>query len=388
MTSTTHHNVRLLTWFNFCLDFRIYGAITALYFAQVTGSYTLGLSVFAIGTIASSLFEVPTGVFSDFIGRKRTLILGQFAGVLGVLCYAIGGSFFVLALGAVLEGLASALFSGNNSALLYESLKEDNLESEYATYEGKASSMFQFALAFSALIGALVLGWWTFAVLFWLSVIPQVIGLGIAFNFVDPKVKYNKVSTNIFEHFGKALQKFWQDAKLRTLSLAKIIDQGLGEALHQLFPILSAMLWPVWALSLATFLASMFAAVGFRVAGGFVKKFGEPKVLLGSGAVNFVIKTAIIAYPTVATPFINTLTSFTFATGVVAQNSLQQKGFTDEQRATMSSLTSLAGSAMFAISALGLGMLADTVGPVQALLVGQIITICVLILYWRVSKMH
>lgn len=129
-----HRNVQRLAWFNFCLDFRIYGAVTILHFAEVVGSYALGLSVFSIQTIASSLLEVPTGVFSDFIGRKMTLVFGQLASVLALVSYAIAGSFLVLAIGAVLQGLSFALFSGNNSALLYDSLKEDGREGEYAAH--------------------------------------------------------------------------------------------------------------------------------------------------------------------------------------------------------------------------------------------------------------
>jgi len=168
-----HKNIKLLSWLNFCCDFRIYSAIAVLYFAQVTGSFTLALGVFSVGKIASSVFELPTGVLSDFVGRKMTVVFGQASSILAITCYAIGGSFTVLAIGAILEGLAFAFFSGNNSALLYDSLKEGGKEDRYSEYEGKTSSMFQIALGISALIGSITLGFESFRFLFWLSVIPQ-----------------------------------------------------------------------------------------------------------------------------------------------------------------------------------------------------------------------
>lgn len=82
-------NISLLSWFNFCLDFRIYNAIAILYFAQVTGSYALALGVFSVSTIASSIFEVPTGVFSDRIGRRWTLLIGQMSTIGSILFFAL-----------------------------------------------------------------------------------------------------------------------------------------------------------------------------------------------------------------------------------------------------------------------------------------------------------
>ncbi len=379
-------NIKLLSWFNFCLDFRIYGAITVLYFSQVTGSYTLGLGIFSIATISTSLFEVPTGIFSDLIGRKMTILFGQIAKVFAIFCYAIGGSFFLLAVGAVLEGLSLALFSGNNTAFLYDSLKEKNLEGEFGHFQGKTSSMFQFALASGALIGAFVLGWWSFKILFWLSIIPQIIGLLLVFGFTEPKRHYQNIKTNIFHHTKEALQKFKQNAKLRKLSLATIIDNGVGESMHQFSPVFLATLWPVWAISIARVIAHLTAALGFRAGGKLIKKFGEFRVLLCGNTSTFIIGTTITAYPTMITPLINAFTSFGFGTGIVAQQNLLQKEFSDKERATMSSLNSLAGSLLFSIAAFFLGMLADTIGPQWTLLTARIFILPSYYFYWKTYR--
>jgi hypothetical protein len=57
-------NIRLLAWFNFCLDFRLYAPVAILYFSDVAGSFTLGMSVFSAIMLSGALLEVPTGVFS------------------------------------------------------------------------------------------------------------------------------------------------------------------------------------------------------------------------------------------------------------------------------------------------------------------------------------
>lgn len=72
-----HLNIKLLSWFNFLLDFRFYAPVAIIYFSQVTGSYVLGMAVFSVTFISSALFEVPTGIYSDMIGRKKNLCLGS-----------------------------------------------------------------------------------------------------------------------------------------------------------------------------------------------------------------------------------------------------------------------------------------------------------------------
>ena len=91
--SATRRNVRLLGWFNFCNDFRIYGPVMVVYFAHVTGSYAEAVLILAIAKIASSLFELPTGVFSDFVGRRKTLLCGQMANILCIAAYGASSSF-------------------------------------------------------------------------------------------------------------------------------------------------------------------------------------------------------------------------------------------------------------------------------------------------------
>jgi MFS family permease len=379
-------NIKLLKWFNFCNDFRLYDAVAAVYFAQVTGSYTLGLSVFSISTISSSVFEVPTGIFSDLLGRKMTMVLGAISSTLSIIFFAIGGSFATLAVGALFGGLSQALFSGNNDALLYDTLKEAQREKDFASVQSQTSSMFQFALATSALFGSLVLGLESFKWVFWISVIPQALSIFLASQFIEPKRHSDKVETNIFGHLKDAFLAIKENYKLRLLSMAQIIDRGLGEAIHQFTPTFIATLWPVWAIGLARVMSHIFAATGVRISGRFIKKIGEIKLLILSNIPSYIVGLLAIIFPTSATPLINSATSFPSGLGWVALSSLQQKEFTDKQRATIASLNSLGASLLFGISIYALGFVADKIGTRYALLGAQILYATVLILYFRFAS--
>ena len=60
-----HPNITTLKWFGFFSEFKLYGPFVVLYFAQVTGSLTAAMAVFATTTIVAVVCEIPTGVISD-----------------------------------------------------------------------------------------------------------------------------------------------------------------------------------------------------------------------------------------------------------------------------------------------------------------------------------
>ncbi len=141
------NNFRLLRWFSFFYSFRPYMAISILYFSQVSGSYTLGFAVLSVAALASSLLEIPTGIFSDHVGRRKTVIFASMAWFLAVGTYALANSFAILVIGAIFSGLGQALISGNNNALLHDSLKEQNNEDAFSEKLGKVYAVMEVGFA-------------------------------------------------------------------------------------------------------------------------------------------------------------------------------------------------------------------------------------------------
>ena len=379
-------NIRLLSAFSFCNDFRVYAPIIVIYFSQITGSLALATLLFSITKIASSVFEVPTGVFSDFLGRKLTIVLGQAASVASLTLFAFGGDFAWLAAGAVMEGLAFALFSGNNDAFLYDTLKSESIEAQFPEWQGRVSAMFQLALAVSAAVAAVALGWLSLRWMFVLTL--PVAGAGVVFAALldEPKRHSDAIPTNVFAHLREALAGFARDVRLRELSLASMLGFGLGEAKHMFQPVFFALFWPAWGLGVAGVAVHGLASLGFRIGGGVVRRFGELRVLVGGNFASIVIGAGAVLVPTVASPAIISLSSILFGPAMVAQSSLMQKAFTDAQRATMASLNSLGGNILFAIAVFLIGAVADRVGARFALLGAEILTIPVTLLYWRLYR--
>jgi hypothetical protein len=291
----------------------------------------------------------------------------------------------MLALGAVLEGLAFSFFSGNNEALLYDTLRAEGAQAEYAEWHGRVSSLFQLALAVSAAVAMVALQWLSLRMMFVLSLLPQALGIVFALLLVEPK-RSAAVPANIFAHLREALAGFARDVRLRDLSIATMLRFALGEGMHMFHPAFFALFWPAWALGLAGVLVNGLGALGFRLGGAAIRRFGAYQVLVASNAGSILAGLIAVVTATVASPAIISLSSILFGPATVAQDSLKQRAFSDAQRATMASLISLGGNILFAAAVFGLGTLADGIGARFALLTAEILSIPVMFLFWRLAR--
>jgi hypothetical protein len=373
-------NIRLLSWFNFWSGFRPYTPIAILYFSQVSGSYALGMSVYSITMLAQSAFEVPTGILSDMVGRKRTVVYGAIAAVLSLIFYAIGGTYPALVIGGIFEGLARSFTSGNNDALLYDTLAEMGQREAFQEYLGKTLSMVQTALAISGVVGSLIAAI-SFQIVLWLSVIPMVLALFISFRMVEPQA-FTRQSANVYAHLSEALRHFRHNARLRTLSIANILNFAIGESAWLFRFTFVATLWPVWALGIAKMIGNTTAAVTFYYAGRLIRRFGEYRLIVFGMSFSPTVELFALLFPTVLSPLLMYLSPF-YGVNTVAQNGLVQREFTDEQRATMGSLNSLGESIVFAIFSFLLGALADRIGVIPALSTAALLSLIPTVMYWK-----
>jgi len=380
-------NIKLLKWFNFLYDFRPYSAVAVLYLAQVTHSYALGLAVFSIASVTNSIFNIPTGYFSDRLGRKPTVILGSIASALGLTLYAISHSFVLLAIGGVVNGLAAALMSGNNDALLYDTLKQLDRTDDFPEVHGKAGSMLELGLGTSALLASLlVLHSYRFVMV--ASIFPQVACVFIALWFVEPVVHAEEISEGLYKHLKESVKVFAQNAKLRNLSIAYVLDYGISETVYDLKPAFTATLWPAWALGIARALDNLFGFLGFHFASKVIKKFTALKTLFSQQIISVLDMLAFAGFPIVVSPFMLSLNSFFYGVGVTANQTLLHHEFTDKQRATMSSLNSFAGNLFYAGVMLVAGFAADKFGVAKALVGLAILSVPAIVMYRNLFRKH
>jgi len=381
-----HRNLKLLALFHFFTDLDFFAPVAIIYFAQVSGSHALGMSIFSFMMIFSALFEVPTGIFSDMIGRKKTLTLGATASLLSALSIAVGTHYWFLFSAAVFAGLARAFYSGNNEALIYETLQESGQETSYHHFLGKLSSVFQLALILSAFSGSLIASW-SFRSLVWVAVFPKLIMVIISLFFVEPKTKSRK-TTNVFSHLKESVRIFRSNTKLRFLAMATAVQFAVGESAYTFRAAFVRTVWPLWAVGISNVASHICAAFSYFLGGKVIDKIGEKRVLIFEIWFNRAVNLTALLFPGPVSPLLMGVSSVTYGAGDIARKHLSQKEFGAGERATMASLISVSQSVLFAAVSFGLGALADATNVVSALLAAHVALLIPLVFYKRIFRVE
>lgn len=146
------NNIALYPWFKFFQNLLFWQATWFLFF-QAELSAAEAVLIYVFYDVATTVFEVPSGYLSDRFGRRITLVLSAFAGLVAAVLQAFGSGFWVFALAQMALGIHMAFASGTDSSLLFESLSEEGREDEIEQQELRAWRFTFVGLAISALSG-------------------------------------------------------------------------------------------------------------------------------------------------------------------------------------------------------------------------------------------
>jgi MFS family permease len=179
------NNLPRLYGFRFLRDFLLIMPAIVPVYRSCGLDATRILLVQAVFSAASLVFEVPSGYFADVMGRRRGLLTGAVLMALGMTAYGVANRFWWFALAEIILAAGYSLFSGTESALLFDSLASTEQDSRYRKLEGRAEALTRLGTATAAILGGVLAGlslrlpFWANAGTAWLMFI-------IAFGLVEP----------------------------------------------------------------------------------------------------------------------------------------------------------------------------------------------------------
>lgn len=352
-------------------------ALAIVYFQSITNSYALALGIFSISTIIQALMEVPTGIISDRVGRRMTMIAAAFFTFCSFASFALAGNFksyLLLVLGALLWGIWASFRSGTDEAFIYDTMQELRKQHKYDIIYSQSKIFHRLGGAMASVTAICVLYFYSLHVLAWISVIPAIIQLISSFFFVEPKINSTK-DVNSWEHLKHACRNIKSNTKLQKVSALVCLNRAFNMTAYRMESVYFSQLIAKWLVDLVILLRELWGAISFAIA-PFVRQFGFLKVLTCSIFGNVFVRSIGFILNNALSPFIMSLYGLFLGTAETAESALLQKEFSSAQRATMGSLISLFGGFIMAISYYVFGVIADTWSVYTAILLLIIARAC------------
>lgn len=150
----------LLYMSNFVSNISIAGAAWVL--LLVSDGYSLVQVGFAetVFHIVSLIAEIPSGMFADVMGRKKSLIVSCIMGMLGAAVRGFLPGFPCVLISIGFSALSYNFASGSDSALAYDSLLEEGQESKYDKYISTQTAIYRISNGIATLFAgvAVIMG--------------------------------------------------------------------------------------------------------------------------------------------------------------------------------------------------------------------------------------
>lgn len=375
-------NVLLLSLIQFFNQINFYSVIIILYFTDITGSYMLGMSIFSITTISTAILEIPTGILSDKIGRKKTIVIGSICSIVSNTILLLAKNYNLLIIYALFSGLEKALFSGNNDAYVYDNLKLEAGENRYVGVIGKVKSMTYLASAISALVGGILLFIFSYKLVIAISIIPKIIQFLVSIRLEEIK-KYN-TNNNFIKNVKIPFKEVIKNPILMKKILADSIMKSINESCYQFRTNFYKMVWSEWALGIPRILSNIGACISNWIGERVISKMNRKNIFIISNSYSIFTNILGISLQNVLSPIIMVSNSL-FQTEYIDAE-IEQKLYKDEYRASMGSIKSLFENCIFSIFSIFLGILADNFSVIIAFIIFQLLRIIPLVMTVKIVK--
>lgn len=187
-------------------------------------------------TISQAIFELPSGIVSDYLGHKRTLVLGEICCLVYLTSYFFARIHILMYLSYIIYALGLALISGTDVSLLYESLSSEE-KTKYLKYSGYFNTAGVFAMAFGNAAGGWLanLSWIT---LFVCAMVIRAMALVTIISIHDPrKNDIVRENDNLFSVIKQLFEFVKQNKKFRVLALAMFTASACVTVSYQYGPL-------------------------------------------------------------------------------------------------------------------------------------------------------
>ena len=196
--------------YGFLKDLRFYEPFLMLFFLEKGLTFFHIGGLYAIREISINLMEIPSGVFADALGRKRTMMVSFLAYIISFIGFYLSSEYWMLLVAMVLYAIGDAFRTGTHKAMIFDYLQLKGWQHLKTHYYGHTRSWSQRGAALSALIAAALVFWQgSYAPVFLFTIVPYVLDMLLIASYPKalngPQANSTRTVAEEFKHVLTAL---------------------------------------------------------------------------------------------------------------------------------------------------------------------------------------
>ena len=175
------HILKGISWFMLSMP------IIVIFFQDHGLSLAQIMQLQAAYSLSVAIFEIPSGYIADLFGRKKTIVLSTLFSFFGFLIFSFFSGFNEFIIAEICVGIGGSLMSGSDTALMYDTLIEENEQKTYTKVEGKNYAIGNFSESIAGVVGGLLAVNHLYLPVY-LQTIILFFSIPISLSLIEPKV--------------------------------------------------------------------------------------------------------------------------------------------------------------------------------------------------------
>ncbi|MCK5775467.1 MAG: MFS transporter, partial [Bacteroidales bacterium] len=196
--------------YGFLKNLRFFDAFLILILIDNGLSFTQIGVLYAVREIVINVFEIPSGIIADSLGRKLALVSSFVIFIISFIIFYFASTFWLFFMAFSFYGIADAFRSGTHKGMMMDYLKINSWSHQKITYYGHTRAWSQKGSAISSLIaGVLVYYSGNYQNIFFYSIFPYLLNLLLILSY--PKALNHQLKKK--DRFKTTTKSLWYTVK-------------------------------------------------------------------------------------------------------------------------------------------------------------------------------
>jgi len=329
----------IVSLINFLFGVQFITPYLALYMESQLQSLSQVALIFSLQSAAMILFELPTGISSDILGRKKSLVISGLIQILSLIILYFASNILGFIFYAILQGIIIGFSNKASESYIYETLILENSQSEFKKHFTNVYGMWSLGATFSSIIASLFSFYGIKSLILGSILISCLIPY---FALFIKNINVHRKKQNYFKNVKKILKHTLLKKSLTPFILFNIFYLGVFDEVLKLKSILfSSKIVSFELIGLFTALFYFMTATGLRTSYYLSKRLSDYKTFL-LGLSGFITSIAFAATTSgFLSIFIFALAGFFFSINRPVISHVINNNISNQNRATTISIFEL-----------------------------------------------